>query len=60
MLEDSVKKMLDNAFQSTSANVVRMTNYVRSEVIDEQQGLNDDVDVNASIIRNALTKKKQI
>ena len=54
MLEASVEKILDNAFQSTSARIARVSDHVRSEVIDEREGLNDDIDADASLIRRTL------
>ena len=54
MLEASVKKILDNAFQSSSARIARLNDHVRAEVIDEEEGLNDDMDAKASLIRNTL------
>lgn len=54
MLQNSVKTVLDRAFETSSAKVDKLMNQVRSEVMDEKEALNENIEKGTSLIRNAL------
>ena len=51
MLEKSVQQMLDNAITSESGNVDRSSQHIRSNTLDETEGLNKNL--NTSVISNS-------
>ena len=52
MLQNSVKQLLENAVTTDSGHVDRMSQHIRSNTLDELDGLNQNLDT--SIIRNIL------
>ena len=53
MLDESVNKILQNAFESSSATIHKMMGKSRAEQDDQDTGLNDDM-ANKSLIRHTL------
>ena len=53
MLEESVEKILSNAFQSNSGTIAKLMGDTRAEQLDEEDGLNDNMN-GGCIYRNTL------
>ena len=51
-LDQSVKQLLENAITSESGHIERMCRHVRSDTLDEQEGLNQTL--NTALFRNTL------
>ena len=54
MLEESIDALLDAALQTSSAKVDSLMKNARSEILDEQEGLNENIDQNACLIKKTL------
>ena len=54
IIKDSINKILNNASESESAKIHGLMDRSRTELLDEQEGLNDNINENTCILRNAF------